>query len=302
MSNIKTSDLLQPLGVETFAQQYLAKRAVYMPGDASRLEGLLTRERFFHLIDNPKADVFIGNVDPEGRFHQFIIPNKRASSMLACGFSLQVEELHLLDSRLMEVANRLREDLGLYPAMEAAALLSPPSKGYPIHMDPNPDVWILQISGEKRWRFSRKPATPWPLSWAMATPTAAWGGDPWEALEKPGDHDFEEAMMTPGDILYFPGGTWHTTEATEESLSVILANVNSTWVDFFFEELREKLLPNPAWRYIPPTANSSMLDVLQKRYEEMTEVVGALDPKELIQKLESRRLLRRKGAYRQSEK
>jgi ribosomal protein L16 Arg81 hydroxylase len=261
----------------------------------------MTRDSFFGLVDNPKSDVFIGNVDAEGRFHQFTIPNQRARSMLACGFSLQVEELHLLDAPLMALGNSFRERLGIYPAMEAAALLSPPDKGYPVHMDPNPDVWIIQILGSKRWRWSKKPATKTPLSWAMATKSEAWGGDPWDTLRRPTGDEIEESVLTPGDVLYFPGGTWHATQALEESLSIIVANVNSTWPDFFFNYLRDRLLADPDWRHIPPSSTVAMNEVLARRWKELQDTLAKISPQELAEALEAGRLDRTKGAYRQRE-
>lgn len=298
---VTLEDLLHPLDVETFVAENLGRRAVYIPGDAARFSKLLSRDSFFDLVDNPKSDVFIGNVDKDRRFHQFVIDNSRARSMLACGFSLQVEELHLLDQGLMELANNVREALGLHPAMEAAALLSPPDKGYPVHIDANPDVWIIQIHGSKRWRYSKERATENPLSWAMATADKAWGGDRWDCLEKPDEREFSESVLTPGDVLYFPGGTWHATQALEESLSVIIASVNSTWPDFFFSVLRDKLLERPQWRNIPAERGNDMQAVLRSRLDELQEMIGTVDAGELDKALVAAREKRRRGAYRQNE-
>jgi ribosomal protein L16 Arg81 hydroxylase len=299
---LSISSFLSPLSKAEFVESYLGRRAVYLPGDPKRIEGLMSRDSFFDLVDHPKADVFIGNVDADGRFHQFTIENRRARSMFACGFSLQVEELHLLDPQLMDLANTFREELGIFPAMEAAALLSPPSKGYPVHIDSNPDVWIIQVLGKKRWRFSKEPAVQSPLSWAMATKEKAWGGDPWAQLDKPDESEFADHVLTPGDVLYFPGGTWHTTEASEESLSIIVASVNSTWPDFFFDQLRDGLLARPDWRHVPAASANDMRAVLMSRLAELQEVVAGLDPDALVDALDSGRKRRVKGAYRQHER
>jgi len=299
--NKKIEEIFQPIGIDVFYRDYLGKQAVYMPGPESRTSHLMTKESFFELANNPKSDVFVGCVGNDKRFHQFTVENKRARSFFECGMSIQLEDLQILDDNLLSLGNLIREELQLYPAMEAAALMSPPAEGYPIHMDPNPDVWILQVTGSKKWSYSKKPAVSVPLSWATVTETAAWGGDTWAELRRPTDDDFVTHTLTPGDILYFPGGTWHTTSACEESLSVILSNVNSTWTEFFFKEFEAQLLERKEWRYIPSNRDSNIRSVLQERHKEFLDFVSNYDLDKLASRLEAARQTRAAGAYRQKE-
>jgi ribosomal protein L16 Arg81 hydroxylase len=296
--------ILSPLSVEEFTNDYMGKRAVHLPGNAEDVAHLIDKDGVLELCKNPKADVFAGKIDERGAFHQMQIDNPNARHLYACGWSLQVEELHFLKKEFMALANYIRAELGVYSAMEAGVMLASAGKGYPFHFDPNPDVWIFQIFGAKKWFYVEEPAIDRPLEYSILPrgDRNPLSSSPHYELGRPNLEDKKEIILEPGDVFYFPGGTWHAAEAQEECCHVIIASVNSAWTDVFFDLLKDKLLDRPAWRQIPEdneTRKQHLSEVSENRLADLKAAVDSLTIDEIAAALRAGRKKRDKGAYRQ---
>lgn len=111
----------------------------------------------------------------------------------------------------------------------AKAYASPRGKGFALHADAH-EVFVLQLAGEKRWRYSRVPAlaSPWAaleVSEGEVVYVEPRAGervrdDNGEPLEPPSAGSLEEVILRSGDVLYLPAGAWHETEAVSESLAL----------------------------------------------------------------------------------
>lgn len=60
--------------------------------------------------------------------------------------------------------------------------------------------------------------------------------------------DVECVVLNPGDLLYFPAGCWHRVECLEDSISVNLSLVGSTWADIASNIFRQQLWRNDIFR------------------------------------------------------
>ncbi len=294
------ASMLAPMDVTEFKRDYLHKRPILMRGDASRVERFMDRKRIMRLVQNPKVDMFITQI-AKGAFHSTIVNGGQAETMLDCGFSLQCEELHLVDPELFELSNAFRDVLGIYSSMDAAVVVSPADKGYPVHIDTNPDVFIMQAWGEKHWRWGKEPAYRNPLSWAGLFGTKVWSQEKHHDLKAPDESLFDEATLTAGDILYFPGGVWHGTQAQQESGSLIVSDAVSTWPDFFLGAVRDKLCDNTDMRQVPPSSPDSIKKVLAQRWDELKKTLDEIEIDDLLEEFKKGRDVRSSGSSRQND-
>lgn len=111
------------------------------------------------------------------------------------------------------------------------------NQGFPIHYD-NHDVFVLQISGSKAWRFYGVP---------VATP---YRGERFEmGLHEPGEVT-ESFTLNPGDCVYVPRGVMHDAPnvGEEPSLHITVGLITKTWADLILESVSELALNEPAFR------------------------------------------------------
>ena len=122
----------------------------------------------------------------------------------ADGATLVLQGLHRVWEPVVDFAQQLAADLG-HPTQVNAYVTPPQNTGFSDHYDVH-DVFVLQISGEKRWRI-RPPVHPRPLR-----------DQPWTdhrvAVEQSATADpLLETTLAPGDCLYLPRGYLHSATA-----------------------------------------------------------------------------------------
>jgi hypothetical protein len=101
------------------------------------------------------------------------------------------------------------------------------AQGLPVHHDTH-DVFVLQVSGEKRW-LVYKPALELPL---RNQKYSAEMGGPGEPV-----HDL---VLRPGDMLYLPRGWLHEALTSDSDSLHLTVGVNVvTWLDAFKAALEE---------------------------------------------------------------
>jgi hypothetical protein len=60
--------------------------------------------------------------------------------------------------------------------------------------------------------------------------------------------DVVEITLNPGDIFYFPAGIFHRVECIEDSISINLSLVNSSWADLIGDSIKHLLLRDDNFR------------------------------------------------------
>ncbi len=122
----------------------------------------------------------------------------------AAGATIVLQGLHRTWAPLIEFCQRLAEELG-HPAQANAYVTPRQNRGFDDHYDVH-DVFVVQTSGEKRWRL-RPPVRPAPLR-----------DDPWTDhradVEEAASHEpLHEFTLSAGDVLYLPRGWIHSATA-----------------------------------------------------------------------------------------
>jgi len=295
------------ISIEEFQAKYWRKRPVQILGSRDKIKGLFDVDKFFEYCSHPEIELYAASILNEVYFQQIPVTCPQAKRFFRHGFTIQCEDLHRAHPGLMELANKVRDALGIYSAMEAGVFLAPPGIGFGTHFDPNPDIWTIQLKGTKRWVYSEERGATFPLLQTVLPPEGQPIGDPSYTIERPDLETHITIDQNPGDIFYFPGGCWHSTETlgTEDSCHVVIASINETFSDLVFDTLRPKLNQLDGWRDI--SGDTSITDpamnaILGQRLVELKSVVDKLSAKELLTEICNGRELRRSGSYRQSSR
>nr|BFE60640.1 hypothetical protein GCM10020063_051660 [Dactylosporangium thailandense] len=133
------------------------------------------------------------------------VHDEKVLALLADGATLVLQGLHRMWPPLVAFAATLRQELGT-PVQINAYLTPPSSRGFDPHYDTH-GVFVLQVSGCKRWRV-HPPVLEAPV------PRQPWGGAADEVAATAGTDPAIDTVLRAGDALYLPRGWVHaaTTE------------------------------------------------------------------------------------------
>jgi hypothetical protein len=147
------------------------------------------------------------------------VDDSRLTALLADGATIVLQALHRTWSPLLDFSQQLGAELG-HPVQVNAYVTPPQSRGFDDHYDVH-DVFVLQISGRKRWRI-HPPVHPAPLRdqpWTDHREAVA------AAAEEP---PMIDAVLEPGDCLYLPRGFLHAATALGDVSTHLTLGVH-TW-------------------------------------------------------------------------
>lgn len=132
------------------------------------------------------------------------VDDTKLAALFADGATLVLQALHRTWSPLVHYTQQLVADLG-HPVQVNAYVTPPQSRGFDDHYDVH-DVFVLQVSGAKRWRI-HAPVHEAPLR-----------DQPWtdrrDAVRAEAERPcLLDEVLEPGDVLYLPRGTLHAATA-----------------------------------------------------------------------------------------
>ena len=132
------------------------------------------------------------------------VSDERVLALFAQGSTLVLQGLHRLWPPLIGFAAQLGADLG-HPVQVNAYITPPQSTGFSAHYDVH-DVFVLQVSGDKRWNIHppvhEHPLRDQPWTDRRAEVAAAARGAP-----------VIDTVLRAGDALYLPRGWLHSAQA-----------------------------------------------------------------------------------------
>jgi len=252
-------DLLSPVPTREFLAQYWGQKPLYIGGSPSK---------FHHLgLDLHALESAIRDQDPRDRMRVRFVgadnkvqppPSDLARFSIRDGeFTVCADWINDRFERLASFCAGIKIALSLPGTVFMTSYASPDGHGFGTHWDGQAS-FILQLEGSKRWRFSSKPALPWPpvvLANAGIVPEMV-ERYPWMRVRFPDQEDeaaFEEQVLAPGDVLYLPAGTWHRARAIDYSVALTMACVPMTAADFVDDVIRGHLSKSVDWRTnVPP--------------------------------------------------
>jgi hypothetical protein len=158
------------------------------------------------------------------------------------GATLVLSQLHEAHLPLAQFCRGL-ERIFLHSVQCNTYLTPPGAQGFRVHYDTH-DVLILQVQGEKLWRYWSTPPVPF-----------ANNRTPWESIDcKPQGEPLTQ-MMRPGDVLYVPRGILHDAAAqgAQSSMHLTIGLLDVSWGDALRAALDIVETQDPSLRHSFPT-------------------------------------------------
>ena len=234
---------------EFFASIYERSDLTCLRESPERFSALLSIHKLDSLLSSkefPSTSLSMARSDPPiaKSFYTFkngSIDKGAVLNHYQSGATLIFNQLHRNDAELARFCRALESIFSL--RVQANVYLTPPeSQGFGTHYDDH-DVFILQISGSKRWRFFQKP---------IENP---YKGEKFQhGLHKP-SNESRECILSAGDCIYIPRGLMHEAEnyGDQPSLHVTVGLLSKTWADLMLEAMSEVALRNSEFRKsLPP--------------------------------------------------
>jgi Cupin superfamily protein len=208
-------------------EQLVCSGGLRYPGFRLVKAGEQLRERDY-TVDVPWRPVpFTGTADVE-----------RVLAEWERGATIVLQGLHMSRPAVGAFCRSLEETLG-HPAQANAYYTPRAAQGLPVHHDTH-DVFVLQVSGEKRW-LVYEPALELPLKDQRYSPELGAPGEP-----------VEDRVLGPGDMLYLPRGWLHEALTSDTDSLHLTIGVNVvTWLDAFkaaLEELGDDVRFRRSWQ------------------------------------------------------
>lgn len=182
------SDLLGPAMVD----EIIAERGVRTPFVRMAREGALVDRACFTRAGGFGAQM-PDQIDPDGVLTEF-----------AAGATIVLQGLHRFWPPIIDFVRGMTSDVG-HPVQTNAYITPPANRGFDPHYDVH-DVFVLQVSGTKRWRV-HEPVHHHPL------PDQPWTDHREAIAERAEDEPVVDAVLEPGDCLYLPRGWVHSAVA-----------------------------------------------------------------------------------------
>jgi ribosomal protein L16 Arg81 hydroxylase len=141
----------------------------------------------------------------------------------ASGATIVFQGLHRLWPPLIDFVRRAVDELG-HPVQANAYVTPPSNRGFDAHYDVH-DVFVLQVSGQKRW-IVHEPVYRHPL------PSEPWTRHRAAISERAAGAPVIDEVLSAGDALYLPRGWVHSAQALEStSIHLTIGVATVTGVD-----------------------------------------------------------------------
>ncbi len=252
-----------------FFDRYHEKRALHCRhADAARFAGLLNISRIDEILshsDLKPASLTMARGKPPLQRADYTFKNGNIDRGAVIrhyqrGATIILNQLQLADEKLAQFCRSL-ENLFSCQVQTNVYLTPPGNQGFKTHYDDH-DVFVIQVSGEKRWRLYEKPVDN------------PYSGEAFKSdMHSPGELEKEFALRA-GDCLYIPRGLMHdaASHGDEPSLHITTGLIVRKWADLMLEAVSEVALRNPKFRRsLPPGFARPDFDAtsLEDRFREL---------------------------------
>ena len=242
--------LLGSIADAEFFERYHEQRALHCRhAEAGRFADLLNICRIDAILSNAElkpASLTMARSQPPLQRSSYTFKNGNIDRGAVIrhyqrGATIILNQLQLADERLAQFCRSLENEFSCH--VQTNVYLTPPgNQGFKTHYDDH-DVFVIQVSGEKRWRLYEKP---------VANP---YSGEAFKSdVHSPGELE-QEFVLQAGDCLYIPRGLMHdaASHGDEPSLHITAGLIVKKWADLMLEAVSEVALRNPKFRRsLPP--------------------------------------------------
>lgn len=297
-------ELLYPITLEQFLAEYWDKKFLHIPAVSAKKFAEYPKLKDFPQLfvgdltekswnGTPySGSIFASWSDGKGKVRKMNAPINQAADLFNAGASLCYGDLTDRHPVLQAIFDDVVSKTGFINNGTVDAYLTPPNSGGPMHFD-SQQAFFLQVSGEKHWKLSKKPAMPWPPTNLQAhlfdnpdlgdfIKQMGWDGT------APKDSEFVEILLKEGDVLYLPPGIWHEPTSKESHslhYSLVLFPLGP-WA-MLSAYLRTQLFGSPNWRrdlrFLPESSGMTQEEALDVMLKEVREHLNQIDAKTLLE-------------------
>ena len=244
------SYLISPISKTEFFKTYHEKEALLNKhNDANRFHGLLSIDRIDEIIAStelPPSSLDMVRKEPpiERSYYTFQNGNIDRGAVIRHyqeGATIILPQLHLADEILAKFCRSLENVFSSH--VQTNIYLTPgSSQGFNTHFDDH-DVFVIQLSGTKKWRLYQKP---------IDNP---YRGESFNTKDYKAGELQKEFELKEGECVYIPRGLMHDAISVGEkaSLHITVGLIVKKWADLMLEALSEVAIRNPRFRRsLPP--------------------------------------------------
>ena len=244
------SHLISPVSKPEFFKTYHEKEALLSKhNDANRFHGLLSIDRIDEIIAStelPPSSLDMARKEPpiERSYYTFKNGNIDRGAVIRHyqeGATIILPQLHLADEILAKFCRSLENVFSSH--VQTNIYLTPgSSQGFNTHFDDH-DVFVIQLSGIKKWRLYQKP---------IDNP---YRGESFNTKDYKAGELQKEFELKEGECVYIPRGLMHDAISVGEkaSLHITVGLIVKKWADLMLEALSEVAIRNPKFRRsLPP--------------------------------------------------
>lgn len=174
-----------------------------------------------------------------------------ASDVIKKGATAYLDDVSPLLNHADTFVNALEQELNIKPGSTRLTIfISATGSGAPTHYDAL-DVISIQLVGSKKFFTAPLQQIRFPYARQYTegdTPFTALYPQISQGYPSCKNQSFEQVDMRPGSVLFMPRGTWHYTQAEEDSMSMSIVLNPPTQVDQLLSQLKITLLQDAAWR------------------------------------------------------
>ena len=239
---------------EDFLQSYLQNQPVISHQNLDNFSEF-TELTFLKSIDSlfeswpSVVTAYLPGIADEGNSKAVSV--NEARELFERGSGLCFDDANNFSPLLSEWPQAIRSDLGLSALTYSRSLIYAIKKGRgtAAHFDQNIN-FVIQISGTKKWWVAPNEHVDFPLT----RHTIGIDIDPELSsyIKSPMPESILESAteytLEPGSVLFVPRGTWHTTEALSDAVSLNFTFSAPTWIDILTTALRGRLTQSSEWR------------------------------------------------------
>ncbi len=241
--------VIDPVSTDAFFERYWEANPLVIarkrPEYFERLPSLDDVDRVLTTLPSRYPDVTLAQADKELTSEQYTdrldnLDVAKVYELFSNGASVILNQLHTCIPSLGALCRALEAELSA-PVQTNAYLTPARSKGFPPHFDSH-DVFVLQLTGSKRWRLYGTPIT------------IPHRGQTWDSKVHGAGAITQEFDIHPGDTAYIPRGLVHDAQTEDDiSLHVTVGLMTYTWTDLLLDALAAISLTDPTFRKsLPP--------------------------------------------------
>ncbi|MCF8479674.1 MAG: cupin domain-containing protein [Rhodospirillum sp.] len=229
--------ILAPVDLESFFNDYLFKKPLFIPGPEEKFEGIFNWTSLNQILNNTRHDGIrvhlnrVGSTAEELLFTH-AVRNVRGEDIsridvvalyehLRNGATLVIDSVNEVDSSVATITEAVGAQLSTTQATTVLFSSFGQQPGFSVHWDSR-DVYALQVEGEKHWSIY-EPSQDAPMN--RGDTSIPDSGEPgalvWEGIVKK------------GDMVYVPRGWWHIVTSTDApSVHLALGAAPVTGLDY----------------------------------------------------------------------